>query len=369
MGGKEELDRLLYISLPEDFHRSIGDFSIDPSIMLPVEVPPGMGEVVDFADLSWEMIISAMLKILAWNPDHSHANYFRSFILALQPDIVSTMTEAAIVKAKRLDFDLAEELFLALSRLDPQEEKTPLNLALLYEQQLDLYVDQGRIPLAEDAAIRAINTYEKALVSFPQSPGVHFNAGYFFLKLRKLGRAKMLLSGFLTLAEYNDPRKPKVEKALDELESNEQLDRLFHEAFEAIKEKHEKEGIEKIKSFLSVRPEVWSGWFLLGWALRRSGDYTAGKKALYRALELEEKEVDIYNELAICLMELGEYDQCRVVLEKARAIEPKNVKIISNIAILELKTDNTEEAQRCFREILKIDPQDPLALYYAKDIE
>jgi len=42
--GTNPLEHILYIAIPESFNESIGDFIIDPDIMLPVEAPENQKE-------------------------------------------------------------------------------------------------------------------------------------------------------------------------------------------------------------------------------------------------------------------------------------------------------------------------------------
>ncbi len=364
MNKPEKLEHILYISLPESFSRSIGSFEIDPSILLPVEIPRGMESEWTLADITWEMFVSAMMKILAWNSDHEHASYFRSFILALKPDIVSVMTGSAIEKAEKFEFDVAEEIFRALAEIDTMEEKTILNLAYLYEQRIDLYMHQENHGPVRNAVEEAQAAYQKALDRHPESPDVLFGAGYFFLMIGNPVQAGEHLSAFLKYAREEDNRREKVVKAVSEIERRSFLDSLFTRAYEAIRNSNEHEGIEKIELFLKERPDTWSAWFLLGWAHRRTGNFDKAREAFSSALDLETGEVDIYNEMAISLMELGEFEECRSMLDKALSIEPDNTKILSNRLILALKTGENTEARELLRIILEIDPDDPIALRY-----
>lgn len=49
---------IVFIKISEDMKKEINGFVVNPDIPLPVENPDGK-------ELSWEMIIAAMLKIMA----------------------------------------------------------------------------------------------------------------------------------------------------------------------------------------------------------------------------------------------------------------------------------------------------------------
>ena len=159
-----------------------------------------------------------------------------------------------------------------------------------------------------------------------------------------------------------------LQKILNEISTNDQMDELFNEAYDFIRLGNEQDGIDKITEFIKKNPKVWNAWFLLGWAHRRLSQYTEGKKAFEHALEIGPEHSDTLNELAICQLELQEYPQCRKTLEKALIIEPGNVKIISNLGILSLKEEKLEEAERHFRLVLELSPEDPIATNYLEFI-
>ena len=103
---QDPLQNIIYISLPDKTEREIEGFTINSKHLIPIEVPEGQAEW-DLKDLSWEMIVSAMLKIFAYNPNHEEIEYYRNFIFAVQPNLVSELTKTGIIKAESKNFDLA----------------------------------------------------------------------------------------------------------------------------------------------------------------------------------------------------------------------------------------------------------------------
>ena len=129
---EEALARLVYISLPPALDRDLGGFRPDQAILLPVE-PAGRPEDFDPRDITAEAMVAGMLRLLAWRPDHENAAYFRDFILVIKPDLLAALTEAGIVKARSRDWEVAEEVFLALIGLFPEAPEPLIDLAVLYE--------------------------------------------------------------------------------------------------------------------------------------------------------------------------------------------------------------------------------------------
>jgi len=360
--AEDPLKNVVFISIPEDFERTVGELTVDSSVLFPVELPAGEKEW-DSQNLSWEMIIAGMLKILAYRPDHKDAAYYRRFILSVRPNIVDELSSTGVLKARNKDFDLAEEIFKALSNLLQDDIASLLNLALVYEEHAEAYDQIGNDRLRETCLERAFETYKRALKIAPESPEANYNAGFFHLKQRNFDK---VLDHFTRFVETSkDPeRVARVRQVIDNLRSHDLLDNLFKEAYDFIRMGKEREGITKIEQFLAGHPDVWNGWFLLGWAYRRLGEYEKGKTAFKHAIELGATEIDAYNELAICLMETGELAESRKQLLTALRIEPENIKILSNLGIVAMKENKPGEAAGYFKTVLAIEPEDPIAMRY-----
>lgn len=361
-----ELEAIAFISLPEGLDTQIGDFVIDPGILIPVEMLPGENEW-DAKDLSWEMIIAAMLKILVYDPQHKNAAYYRDFILAAKPSIIEDLSKSGIAKAQARDFDVAEEIFKALICLNEEDVNSLLNLALVYDEHAGVYGQAGKDNFAEEYRDLAFRAYRKALSTAPDNEHVQFNAAHFYLKQRNFQKAREHFSAFLAVS-VNKRKKESVSKILKGITSQDEMDVLFNEAYDFIRLGNEREGIDKITSFLSKNPDVWNAWFLLGWAHRRLSEYEEGRAAFEKALDIGPEQSDTLNELAICLLELEDFTKCRITLRKALAIEPDNVKIISNLGILSLKEKKVDEATGYFKSVLELNPGDPIAKNYLEYI-
>ncbi len=357
------LERIIYISLPENIEKKLEGFELDPAVPLPVEPPPGMdGPALE--SLSWEMIVSAMLKIFAWQPEHPHIGYFRGFINAVQPGLVEELTAAAIRKADDQQFDIAEELFRALVNLAPEQENTFLNLGTVFEEQAALLREEDREEEMEDYYQLALSVYRRGIQFHPGSAGLHFNAGHFFLQRNNIQKTKEHFTSFLRLETEKSERRAQVEKALQEIDARFHDDLTFTEAFDFIRMGQEEKGITRVRRFLEKNPNVWNAWFLLGWGLRKKGDYRDASEAFRRSIELKDTNPDTFNELAICNLELREYREAESNLKSALKLEPENTKVISNLGILALKEGDKELAKAYFLTVLEYDAEDPVATQY-----
>jgi tetratricopeptide (TPR) repeat protein len=362
-----EQSRIVFLSVPESLRGRLtaeqGGFAIDPSIPIPVELPPGETSL-DFDTLSWEMIVAGMLRVIAAGEAESgDIDYYRRFVISVKPDIMAEFTETAILQSKNGNYVSAREIFSILLSLFPEGPEPLLNMALVLENHAAALERAGREDEAEAENERAHEIYRKIAGMDPPFPNGLFNAGFFYLKRRNFDKAKTCFSAYLPAAD-NQAKREKAQAIIREISGRSLDDEIFREAYDFIRMGEEQKGLERIRDFLERHPTVWNGWFILGWALRRLGRWEDGAAAFRKAAELGGGSSDTRNELAICLMELGDYAASRKELELALREEPENIKIISNLGVLALKRGDSEEAQGFFRTVLEIEPDDPIAKSY-----
>ena len=366
------LESIYYITVPEDFKGSDDSFKIDPTIKLPVQrkVNESPGNFHP-EDITTEQILAGILTVLAYDKKCEHLDYYRSIITKVKPNIKKELCEAAILKTKNEDFDLAEEIFMALLGLDPKDDALILNMALFLDQRADSYRNAG---LNDDADAYDANAYEyytEAMDSDAPIPDAFFNAGFFFMKQHQFREAKDAFETYIALTcdvpdnelgQNGIYKKERAQEIITNIANQNMDDESFKAAYDYISRGQEEKGLEEIRSFLATNPKVWNAWFLLGWGLRRLERYSDAKQAFQEALKYGgDSNSDTYNELSLCLVKEGKFDEAKDALMKALAIEPESTKIISNLGYLALAQGDKENAQKYFTTVLEIDPKDRIA--------
>jgi Flp pilus assembly protein TadD len=358
----ERLARIGYVSIAGTTQRRIGDFELDPAILLPVELLPGHA-TSGTAELRWEAIVTGILSVLACDASPANAEYYRRFVLAVKPDIKEEFTHLGILKARDGDHDLAIEVFRSLEGLFPDCAVTKMNLALVYDGKARRYEALENQKLADELQGLAFEAYKRALATDPTEPTIHYNAAHFYLHQRSFEKAREHLEVY---AKSGDDAKKvrEAKRIIREIDTQGLMDGLFQKAFDFVRIGHEEQGIEAIRRFLDAHPEVANAWFILGWGLRKLARYAEGRDAFLKALTVGAAHPDLLNELAICLMELGDLGESEKRLREALRLEPENTKIISNLGIVAMKRGRHEEARGFFLTVREIDPEYPVAARY-----
>ena len=367
------LESVYFAKIPEGAVFSSTAFKIDPAIPLPIQKKDISAPVeADAANLSQEQILSGILAVLAYDRGNKHASYYRDLITRVRPNIKKELAEAAILKARDEDWQLAEEIWLSVEGLDPSDRAVTLNKAVFFDQRAD---SLRRNALDEDADAYddlALENYRKALECADEIPDAYFNAGFFYLKKRNYSEAKACFENYIAaldgisdeaLGENGIYKRERAQELVWKIANRNLENEHFKRAHELVEQGKEQEGIEEIRKFLVDNPAVWNAWFLLGWGLRRLGRFADAKAAFLKAQECEggDENADTLNELAICQMETGEIGEAKRTLQEALELDGDNTKIIANLACLCQKMGDDEEAKHYFRVVLELDPNDKIA--------
>ena len=372
MNPSNPLESIYFINIPKLDLSSCNSFEIDPTIPLPVQKKPGeTGENFDPKEIEAEQILAGMLTILAYDSKNTQLDYYRSLLKKIKPNLKKELCEAAILKTKNEDFDLAEEIFLALHGLEPDDEAIILNMALFLDQRADNYRRAGLFEDADAYDADAESYYIQAIEAEPPLPDAYFNAGFFYLKQHKYREAKDCFETFVALnceateeelGENGEYKLHRANEILENIKNQNMDDERFKNAYDLISSGEEEKGLEEIKLFLQNNPKVWNAWFLLGWGLRKLERFDGAKQAFLEAIDCGgDKNADCYNELSLCLVAEKKFDEAKSALQKAMAIDPDNTKIISNLGYIALAQENEEEARKYFSIVLELDPKDAIA--------
>lgn len=372
MNPTKALESIYYISIPEDFVASDNAFQIDKTVKLPVQkkVDEAPGDF-NPEEISTEQILAGILTVLAYDKKNENLDYYRSIIKKVKPEIKKELCEAAILKTKNEDYDLAEEIFLALNGLDPEDVAITLNMALFLDQRADSYRNAGLNEDADAYDSDAYSYYEQAMTADPPLADAFFNAGFFFMKQHKYREAKDAFETYIALTcditddelgENGVYKKERAQEIINSISNQNMDDEAFSAAFDLISSGQEEKGLEEIRSFLMNNPKVWNAWFMLGWGLRRLEKYEEAKQAFLEALKCGgDTNSDTYNELSLCYVQERDFVEAEKCLMKAFEIEPESTKIISNLGYLALAKGDKTKARNYFATVLEFDPKDKIA--------
>ena len=314
MNKEESLRSIRYIHVPEGMRVESDIFRLDRNIMLPVQLKTGETRL-KAEDISLESITAGMLTVIAYDENHKDASYYKDFVLTIDPTLPEKLMKAAIAKEEQKDYEFSEELFLAVYHLMPQAASC-INLATLYSYMAVNARDEGDEEKEDEYLLSAKRTLKDGLQRFGENADV--------------------LAG---------ERKQEMKKLLSRIELQLENDEEIKEAYDFIMLDDTEKAIAAATRFIERNPDVWNGYFLRGWALRKAGRFAEARDDQMKCLEKGERNADIYNELSIDELEAGDRELAKTYLETAADLDPENLTIVSNLSYLYLQDDQLDEAR------------------------
>lgn len=339
---EEKLKRIKWIKVPHDLKIDMGSFTVNENTRLPIEIPEGQKHIEE-KDVTVEAIIAGMLTLIAYDENNKDFEFYRNFVLSVQPDIAEELNKAAIVKQQSKDYDFAEELFLSVYHILPQSASC-INLATLYSY-ISVDAEEKEDDERYDWALRMAKlTLLDGLKRFGEDEAILSEISSFEGYMGNLEDAKEYAERYMKVASEGE-RKKEMKEFLQRINETLSADQAFKEAYDYIMLNMPEKALSCIESFLSFNPDVWNGYFLKAWALRKMKRYSEARDALLMCIKKGESNSDIYNELSICELEEGNRELAKTYLDTAIDLDPENLTAMSNLAFLHLEDKEYDEAR------------------------
>ena len=363
---EESLRAIQYIKVPKGMRVESGGFRLDPDIMLPVQLKPGETRLRS-EDISMEAIISGMLTVIAYDEAGRNTQYYKDFVMTVDPTLPEELNKAAIAKEQQKDYDFAEELFLAVYHLLPQSASC-INLTTLYSCMAVDARDKNDGEKEDEYLLKAKHTLLDGLRRFGEKPEILAEISSFEAYMGNLEDAREYLERYMDVAEEGE-KKQEMKQLLSRVSLQIENDESIKEAYDFIMLGDNAKAIESAARFIAKNPSVWNGYFLRAWALRKEGRYEDARKDLMECLKLGERSGDIYNELSICELEIGDRELAKTYLETAADLDPGNLTVSSNLSYLYLQDGQYDEAREYLEKARYLSGSDEIVGNLIKEYE
>tara|TARA_B100000029_G_scaffold178565_1_gene175944 strand:- start:2394 stop:4160 length:1767 start_codon:yes stop_codon:yes gene_type:complete len=124
----------------------------------------------------------------------------------------------------------------------------------------------------------------------------------------------------------------------------------FNEALKHYKEKNFENALYVCNKILSIDTNHFDSILLLSNIFAVNRDFAKAKEFLYRALEIQPKNLTVINNLGTTYKELGDFEKSRNYYEKVLAIDPNHVNAHFNMGILFYKLKDLKKAKEYFQK-------------------
>ena len=341
-----------YIKLPEGSEKLIEGFKLDSSIKIPIQLKDSE-LTLDPEAITLEAIVAGMLVVMAYERDHKDFEYFKNFVLSVEPMTIEQLHTAAIAKEKQKDFPFAEQLFLTVYNMLKSPDSC-INLAKLYSSWAINSKEN------EDAYIKkAIDILKDGIKVCEDKVKLYSELGSYYAYLSNFDAAVKYLKLYLDNAEEKDQLYQDMYNDItNKLGQEERLEK----AYDFMMLEESAKALVEINKYLEISPKAWNAHFLKGWALRTMEKYEEATACFVESIRLDNTpKAIIYNELSICALNTGNKELAIDYLSIAVDIE-ENISDLSNLGFLYIMQEDYDSAKYYLEKARAIDQNDPALL-------
>jgi len=132
-----------------------------------------------------------------------------------------------------------------------------------------------------------------------------------------------------------------------------------------ISEKKYKSAHKILIEVLKKDDSNYKAYTMIGYCLEKLGHIDKAKFAYKKAIEIEPKAYDAYNNLAFLYLSSGkELDKALILSKKAYKLKPDSPSIMDTYAFALFKNGQTAESLNIYQELLPISPGNPTVYYH-----
>lgn len=332
----------------------IENFQVREDVPLPVLAS---SESLSKEDITADNIILGMFRVIRDNEDDENIDYYRDFIYTVKPDVDAQLTGAALEAENNGDYADAIDIYTGLLRLNPESPEHILNIAVCYNEYSLYLFDRGKEEIASQMEEQAFSFFKVLDELSEKNDRIYYYLGRFYLSKENYEKAIEYFKEFINLTE-DDERKKEVLDALKLVQSLGVLNEDYRYAQELAEADKDEAALESVDKFIKKYPTNWNGYFLKGFILRKLEKFEEAIINFQKALNFNGNEVDLYNELGLCYMNLGNYNKSELYFAKALRYSPEDISIYYNLAVLAYNRRNIAEALKYCELINEFSPDD-----------
>ena len=363
---KEKTENLSFIELKANSYIEINDYKIKDYIPLPIITDTLIDEIkageMD-EDIKVSNLIEGIIYTLGVDPQFRYVNEYKDILFAYNSRIKEYIFHIGVKNLMKEKIDKAMICFRALLIIDKDNVEGLFNYGISLEEKAKEFFklenkEKGDVFLRE-----AVKRVETILDISPEYSLAYYKLGYYYKYYGEFLRARLIWEKFMVL-DKDGERKQEIREELDIIED----DSDYEEGCNLLFSGRYKEAIEK---FINLKGghSWWNLNYMIGLSYKGIGDINKAIEYFIKALELNENEVNIYNELGICLFSIGNFEEAIEIFTRGVEIDRKDYKIICNRGIAYFQLGMIEKSIEDIDKAYKINPQDEVVNRFRNELK
>ena len=249
-------------------------------------------------------IIDGIIYIVGVDIEFPYIDEYKNILIAYNKDIGDYIFYNAIKNMQDKDYDNSAIKLRTLMTLQPDNALGLFNYAIVLEEIAKKFMEDGKVEEGKEFLDHSTDKLELVLDMDKNFPPVYYKLGFHYRHSEKYLKANLTWEKFLHLS--NDELllqevREEMNKIEDDVVIETALTYLAYDDFD-----------KSLDYLLKLMPKYKDDWninYLIGSVYSKLGEYILAIDYLNKAIELNDKEPDIYNELGIIHFNNGDVNK------------------------------------------------------------
>lgn len=354
----DKTKNISFIELKKGSYISVNNYIIKDYLPLPMIMDTlidgiKLGELAE--ELNVKDLIDGVVYTLGTDANFKYKSEYKELLYNYDPKIEEYIIYKAFKYLKEENLDMATIHFRALTNINQKNIKGLFNYSLCLESIGQHLIEANKEDKGKKFLAASTSKLEEILEIDENYSLAYYKLGYHYKFNGEFLRAKLYWENFLHLAN-SEERLEEVRKEIELIDD----DSNFEQGIYYLNSEEYDLALEKFLKLLTS----YKGWghlhYLIGLAYKGNSLYNEAISFFEKALDLGGDNIDIYNEMGICLYTIGELKDAIKIFSQGLELNPKDYKTIFNRGMINLELGNLEEAKEDIDLAFKLNPHDKL---------
>ena len=294
---KSKTKEVTFLELKNQAVVDINGYKLKGGLPLPV-ITDNLIKDIQYSDLSEEIklgqIIEGIIFLLGVDPEFPHMDQYKEILFKYDSKILDFIFYRGMKALEAGEYENSGVFFRAVIELDPNNLNARLNYALVLESIGKNLIESEKFDEGKEFLIGSTNEMEDIINIDGSYSLAYYKLGYHYKYFDQYLKAKITWNKFLIL-DKDENRLQEIREQIDLIEDDVKMEvglsYLDYNYFD-----------KALDSFLKLMPKYKDNWninYLIGLCFKGMKDYELAIDYFNNAIELNDEEADIYNELGI----------------------------------------------------------------------
>lgn len=293
---KENHKNITFLELKDSALVKIKNFTINKDLPLPIITDNLIEEIYQGNlenEINLSQIIDGIIYLLGVDSDFPNLDRYVEILNSYNPNINAYIYNVAIKKISEGDIEFGGIFLRALIYLDSKNLNVRFNYALVLEEIGRKYIESND-EKGEEFLTASTNELESIVEMDEKYSLAYYKLGFHYKYFEQYIKAKLTWNKFLTV-DKDENRLQEIREEIDLIDDNVKFETgltyLTYNEFG-----------KALDSFLKLLPrygDEWNVLYLLAMCYKGLSESDKAIEYLHKAIEINDEEPDLYNELGI----------------------------------------------------------------------